>query len=287
MQKEQSTDHNSRDYLRISDAIQFIMRNLDKQPSLEELSQHINISPVHCHRLFTQWTGITPKNFLQFATLENAKHLLPVNNTLEVSNQSGLSSNSRLHDHFVNIEAITPGEFKSKGMGIIFYWGLARSLFGDVFLCWTEKGIHQLYFINKDELDNCLNQAKTTWLNAEFHNSPLEAQSLVEKIFRFDGKLTHKTKPLSLWVRGTNFQVNVWKALLNIPQGSLTYYGKIASQIHKPKACRAVGTAVGSNPVSFLIPCHRVIQQSGVIGNYRWGKKLKRVLLAMEQSPIG
>lgn len=266
---------------RISEAIDFLVQHEDKQPKLEDLSRHLGLSSSYLHKTFSEYVGISPKSFLQSLTLESAKQHLLQSSTLNTSIETGLSSSSRLHDHFVTLEAVTPGEFKSRGEGMQFLWGIVECLFGKVFLCWTNKGIHQLFFVDSaaaTELDNL----KKVWPKAEFIQNSAQATQLIESVFSFLQKKSSQT-PLSLWVKGTNFQVNVWRALLKIPPGSTVTYGQIANTVGNPKAQRAVGSAVGQNPISFIIPCHRVILKSGVIGNYRWGKVRKRMMLMVEE----
>lgn len=268
------------DYQRIAKAIEYISDHKGEQPSLDEIAAHLNLSPFHFQRLFSRWAGITPKRFLQSLTVEHAKELLEKSESiLSVSEEVGLSSSARLHDHFVSIEAVTPGEFKSKGAGLEIVYGVHESHFGDVFVASTERGICYLIFVDtRDHIDEAFGSLKSMYPNAKISEQSDQIAPVVNKLFAEK----HPKQKHRLLLSGTNFQINVWKALLRIPYGQLSTYGQIATAIGKPKACRAVGTAVGANPISFLIPCHRVIQSTGVIGNYRWGPTRKKALLAWE-----
>ncbi len=269
----------SHDYSRIEKAIAFLDSHSKQQPSLEQIAAHIHLSPHHFHRLFVDYSGLTPKQFLQLFTLKSAKTWLNQSSSLEVAAlESGLSGTSRLHDHFVTIEAITPGEYKTNGRGTTFFWGTAHCDLGSVFIVWTPKGIHQLAFLSEDENDirDSLTELTQQWPEATFTQNQSKANKFVGDIFSNPGK------PLRLWVQGSNFQINIWRALLQIPKGSIVSYGTIAEKIGKPSASRAVGNAVGSNPIAYLIPCHRVIQKSGILGGYRWNPSRKKLLLSRE-----
>jgi len=230
-----------------------------------------------------RWAGVTPKRYLQTITVEHAKKLLhkqkPV---LDVSLSLGLSSSSRLHEHFVNLEAVTPGEYKTKGVGLHIDYAVHDTPFGRTFIAVTKYGICKLSFI-KDSYEEELTDLTCKWENAILNHSEQLTKPVIEAIFNIDKR---KNYPLSILVSGTNFQVNVWKALLELPSASLSSYGDIAHKIGKPKASRAVGTAIGQNPIAFLIPCHRVIQQSGKLGGYRWGEVRKHAIHAWEIANI-
>lgn len=265
------------DYERIADAIDYITSNVNQQPSLDDVAAHLNLSPYHFQRLFTRWAGVSPKRFLQTLTVKYAKDLLDNSvSVLDVSNEIGLSSSARLHDHFIHLEAITPGEYKKRGEGITINYGVHQTKFGNTFIAVTERGICQLSFIDDDE-SMYVNELQQSWDSAKLKKSKNLTKPYINLIFSNDNE-----KEYSLYVKGTNFQINVWKALLKIPYGSLTTYGQLARNIGNPKASRAVGTAVGANPVSLLIPCHRVIRSTGVIGEYRWGSTRKRSILSLE-----
>ncbi len=268
------------DYERIAQAIEYISSNVNEQPSLNDVAEQLKLSPRHFQRLFTRWAGVSPKRFLQTLTVNHAKTLLQESQSiLETSNELGLSSSARLHDHFVNIEAVTPEEYKSSGEDLNIHYGVHETLFGKAFLAITERGICQLSFMDDDNDVSLLSELKKKWTSAKIRESKEHTKLVINSIFTKE-----KQQALSVHVQGTNFQINVWKALLKIPQGTLTTYGQLANLINNPKASRAVGTAVGANPVAYLIPCHRVIRSSGVIGEYRWGSTRKRSILSWEAS---
>lgn len=270
--------NNQSDYQRVSELIEYISASSHKQPTLEDLSRIVQLSPFHLQKMFKRWTGISPKQFLKLATLKNAKaFLLQSQNLLEASDNSGLSSSSRLYDHFVTIEAITPGEFKSGGRGLHFYYGEGASPFGAMFIAWTERGIHQLTF--EDTQPSSIQTLKNSWPHASFHENKTQAKKIIGDLF---SRPLSSPQKLTLLPAGTNFQMTVWRALLSIPHGSCISYGELAKFLGKPKAARAVGHAVGANPIALLIPCHRVLQASGCIGGYRWGKSRKKIILTNE-----
>ena len=267
------------DYNRIAEAIEYIAANTHKQPSLEQIANKLQLSPYHFQRLFSQWAGISPKRFLQTLTVHHAKTLLDKSNSiLSVSNELGLSSTARLHDSFISLEAVTPGEYKAKGENITITYGMHDTVFGLALIAITDRGICHLSFIDKRS-KNAPALINTQWPAARLQQSNKKTKPVIDSLFKQNNTLT---KPLSLYVKGTNFQVSVWRALLKIPRGQLCSYGQLAKLLGKPKASRAVGTAIGANPVAFIIPCHRVILASGVIGNYRWGNIRKRAILSWE-----
>lgn len=277
----------SRDYQRIAALINYLVENPTENPSLETLAEQVHLSPFHLQKLFTRWAGITPKQFIQAVKLENAKSLLlDHQNILQAADSLGLTSSSRLYDCFVTLDAVTPGEFKSKGQGLDFHYGISESVFGDIFVAWTSRGIHSLQFIDNDKaaIDDLVKQLKLDWPLAQFKLEQEKAAKIVASLFVSRGKESaEKTQqPVSLWVKGTNFQVNVWRALLAIPEGKLTSYGELAKFLGKPRSAQAVGQAVGANPVALLIPCHRVIQQAGGVSGYRWGVARKLSILSAE-----
>jgi AraC family transcriptional regulator of adaptative response/methylated-DNA-[protein]-cysteine methyltransferase len=268
------------DYERIAQAISFINSRVDRQPTLNEIAAHVHLSPFHFQRLFSRWAGVTPKRFLQVLTLERAKQLLSESMPLlEVSDSVGLSSGSRLYDHFIQLEAVTPGEYKTGGIGLTIEYGVHGTPFGNVFIAITPKGVCKLAFLQDDEIDEHLAELCKTWPYAEMHAN---RQSTLEVIDAMFGGEIRSNRPLSLHVSGTNFQASVWKALLAIPPGTVASYAQVAAAIGHPNAARAVGLAVGANPVAFLIPCHRVIRQSGKIGGYHWGETRKHAIHAWE-----
>ncbi len=273
------------DYDRIAQAISFITDRVNSQPTLDEIAEHIHLSPFHFQRLFCRWAGVTPKRFLQTLTLERAKQLLSESKSLlEVSDSLGLSSGSRLYDHFVHLEAVTPGEFKTGGLGLQIEYGKHDTPFGKVFIAITPRGICSLTFLEHDQIDECLAGLYKKWPRAEMHENHDSTRVVIEAMF---GKTIRLDRPLSLHVSGTNFQTSVWKALLEIPPGTVASYSQVATSIGHPHSARAVGLAVGANPVAFLIPCHRVIQQSGKRGGYRWGETRKHALHAWEAARYG
>lgn len=265
-------------YKLIEQAIQYIEVNVRSHPSLEEIAAAVGLSEFHFQRLFTHWTGISPKRFMQFLTRENAKKLLNESaSLLDTTNQVGLSSLGRLHDLFVNTEAVTPGEFKSSGAGLTIHYGVHHSPFGKCLIAATERGICSLSFVDGSE-GKAIDKLVSDWNQAAMVEDYKATAPLVTRIFSNTGA----GQPLKLHLRGTNFQIKVWEALLNIPSGAATTYEHIATQIGKPKAIRAVGTAVGHNPIAYLIPCHRVIRKSGEFGNYLYGSARKKFILAKE-----
>jgi AraC family transcriptional regulator, regulatory protein of adaptative response / methylated-DNA-[protein]-cysteine methyltransferase len=267
------------DYERIAQAIDYITSHVKEQPSLDDVAKHLNLSPYHFQRLFTRWAGVSPKRFLQTLTVNHAKSLLKESQSImETSNELGLSSSARLHDHFINIEAVTPGEYKSKGESLKIYYAVHDSPFGHAFIAVTERGICQLSFMEDENDALHISELEKKWSLATLQESKKITEPYINSIFSKE----NKQQSLSVYVQGTNFQINVWRALLKIPKGKLTTYGQIASLIDNPKASRAVGSSVGANPIAFLIPCHRVIRASGVIGEYRWGSIRKRSMLSWE-----
>ena len=271
----------SEDYLRIEQAIQYLDKHYKDQPGLEELAASIGLSEFHFQRIFTRWAGVSPKRFLQFLTKEGAKDLLHRSeNLLDTTHQIGLSSLGRLHDLFVTTEAVTPGEYKSHGAGVTIRYGLHPTPFGKCLIGVTEHGVCHLSFIQTSE-GNAVDALVNDWKEAEMIEDHKATAPLVKPIFDLSQR---GNDPLRLHLRGTNFQLKVWEALLNIPVGAVTTYEGIASMIGSPSAMRAVGTAVGHNPIAVLIPCHRVIRKVGEFGNYRYGAPRKMALLARESA---
>ena len=229
--------------------------------------------------MFTRWAGISPKRFLQFLTREHAKALLAHSgNLLEATYAAGLSGPGRLHDLFVQTEAVTPGEYKSKGAGVDIAYGFHPTPFGECLLALTGRGICFLAFVENDR-SIALEQLRATWPNAQLSKSPYRTAPVVEQIFS-----TGPAAPISVHLRGTNFQIKVWEALLRLPPGELTTYQALAEQVHSPGAARAVGNAVAQNPLAYLIPCHRVLQKAGNFGNYRYGSSRKKAILGWEMA---
>jgi AraC family transcriptional regulator of adaptative response/methylated-DNA-[protein]-cysteine methyltransferase len=274
----ESTIELSEHYTLIERAIQFIEANVRSQPELDEIAAAVGMSEYHFQRLFTRWTGISPKRFMQFLTKEQAKELLARSeNLLDTTHQVGLSSLGRLHDLFVTTEAVTPGEYKSAGEGLTIRYGIHATPFGKSLIATTERGICHLGFVESSE-GRAIDELVASWEHASMKEDYTSTAQLITGIF----SNPEPASPLKLHLRGTNFQIKVWEALLKIPGGALTTYEHIATQIGKPDALRAVGTAVGHNPIAYLIPCHRVIRKSGEYGNYRYGSARKKAILAKE-----
>jgi len=269
------------DYDRIAKAIEFIRDNFKHQPSLEALAAEVNLSPFHFQRLFTEWAGVSPKKFIHYLSLNYAKSLLREEQStlLDVTHEIGLSSSSRLHDLFINIESMTPGEFKHGGKSLDIKYCFAESPFGQIIIASTSRGICHISF--QDDSKQALIELKKIFPEASYHQESDKLQKNVLLVFQKDWTYLNEIK---LHLFSTPFQLKVWESLLKISQGKLTTYGNIAEKIGKPKAARAVGTAIGSNPVAFLIPCHRVIQSTGNIGDYRWGTTRKSAMIAWEAS---
>jgi AraC family transcriptional regulator of adaptative response/methylated-DNA-[protein]-cysteine methyltransferase len=272
------------DYQKIAKAIEFIQRHQKQQPTLKEIAAEVHLSPFHFQRVFSRWAGVTPKRFLQVLTLQQAKQLLnEKNSTLHTANELGLSSSSRVYDHFVQLEAVTPSEYKQAGKGLNINYGYHETIYGTVFIAVTARGICKLSFVNNTEDISALNELNQEWPQASIIKDQNKTKNVITAIF---DHTSSPNKPISLWVKGTNFQINVWRALLNINTGQLASYSQLATQINKPTAARAVGTAIGGNPIALVIPCHRVIQQSGELGGYRWGETRKHAILSRELSRI-
>ncbi len=269
------------DYERIEKAIKFLEANFSSQPGLKEVADYIGLSEFHFQRLFSRWVGISPKRFLQYLTKEYAKTLLESRiNLLDVTYESGLTSPSRLHDLFVTCEAVTPGEYKAKGQGVSITYGFHPSPFGPCLLAITERGICGLYFVKNGDHRDVLAEFKGYWQNANLTEDPSSTAHLIPQIF--DPARSGRQNPLHLILKGTNFQIKVWEALTKIPFGAVVSYEDVAVQVGIPGATRAVGTAVGHNPISYIIPCHRVIRKNAEFGNYGSGPARKKAILGWE-----
>lgn len=250
--------------------------------SLNALAEQMNMSPAHFQRLFTQWVGVSPKRYQQYLALGQAKDLLANRfTTLETAHELGLSGSGRLHDLFLRWEAMSPGEFAQKGRGLTIYWGWFDSPFGLALVMGTEKGICGIGFAGEAGEEATMEDLVSRWPNADFVEDPMMLRPWVLAAFGADGQITEKTP---LFLIGAPFQIKVWEALLKIPSGHVTTYSEIAQTIGKPRAVRAVGTAVGRNPISYLIPCHRALRKSGGLGGYHWGLPVKRAILAWESA---
>ena len=267
------------DYNRIAKAIGFLRDNFRNQPALDDIAAHVGVSPFHFQRMFTEWAGVSPKKFGQYLSLEYAKSMLRTDgaSVLDTALETGLSGTGRLHDLFVGIEAMTPGEYKNGGAGLVMDYGFVQSPFGEMLAASTAKGICHMAFVQ----DRASGIAA---LAAQFPAARLRAKTTVQHLAVQEvfGKKRDDLPSVKLHLRGTDFQLKVWEALLHIPQGHLATYGDLAQRIGKPTASRAVGTAIGANPVAYLIPCHRVIQGSGHIGGYMWGPDRKAAIIGWE-----
>ncbi|GGF45965.1 methylated-DNA--[protein]-cysteine S-methyltransferase [Echinicola rosea] len=266
-------------YKRVEEALKYLQNNFQRQPTLDEVADTAHLSPHHFQRLFSEWAGVSPKKFLQYISIGHAKKILssPSSNILEAAMATGLSGTGRLHDLFVNIEGMTPGEFKNGGENLQISYTFSTTPFGAILVAATPKGICHMSFV--DDRSHALKHLKAQFPKAQFsaQNSPHHQKAL--HIFQKDWQQLDGVK---LHLKGSDFQLKVWECLLKIPHGNLSTYGHIAQYIQKPNAARAVGTAIGSNPVAFLIPCHRVIQASGVIGGYMWGPLRKKAIIGWE-----
>jgi AraC family transcriptional regulator of adaptative response/methylated-DNA-[protein]-cysteine methyltransferase len=268
-------------YNRIAAAIAYITQNFKDQPNLDVVAAKVNLSPFHFQRLFTEWAGTSPKKFLQYISVVHAKQLLKESQTtlFATAHQTGLSGTSRLHDLFVNIEGMTPAEYKNGAKNLIINYNFIESPFGDIIVASTQKGICHMAFYTNEE--NAFLELKNHYPNAQFLQITDSLQQAALLIFNQKGSQLPQIK---LHLKGTDFQLKVWETLLKIPMGQLATYGAIAQQIEKPNASRAVGTAIGKNPVAFLIPCHRVIQATGALGGYMWGTTRKTAIIGWESA---
>ncbi len=274
---------NQLNYNRIAQAINYILENFKSQPSLDDIARELNLSPFHFQRLFTEWAGTSPKNFLQYISLEYAKKQLKDSqkSLFITSENTGLSSTGRLHDLFVKIEGMTPGEYKNGGQNLSINYTFEDTHFGKILITSTIKGICHLMFVEDEEAS--LEYLKSKYPNAMYYNQTDEHQQNALLFFNNEEK---DFAQIRLHLKGTNFQLKVWESLLKIPEGRLSTYGTISRHIQQPTSARAVGTAIGSNPVAFLIPCHRVIQSSGLLGGYMWGNTRKTALIGWEAARI-
>ena len=271
------------DYARVERAIRWIEATFPERPTLAEVARHAGLSEFHFQRVFRRWAGLSPKQFLQVLTIEHAKQrLADSRSVLDAAFDVGLSGPSRLHDLFVTIEAMTPGEFKSAGAGLTIRTGVHDSPFGDAVIAITDRGVCGLAFAEPGGARAALDDLATAWPGAARRDDAAATRPYARAIFGGDARRGGAALPLH--VRGTNFQVKVWEALLRVPSGCLTTYSDLASRIGEPSAARAVGAAVGANPVSFVIPCHRVIRSSGVLADYRWGTARKKAMAVWESA---
>lgn len=273
------TTQNQIHYNRIAEAIEYIKDNFKQQPNLDEVAEQVHLSPFHFQRLFSEWAGTTPKKFLQYISVEHAKKMLQEQQAtlFDTAYETGLSSTSRLHDLFVKVEGMTPAEYKNGGRNLHINYSFAESPFGNLIVASTEKGVCYMAF--EDDEEKALKNLIAKFPNAIFQRKLDLLQQNALFIFQNDWS---KLGEVKLHLKGTDFQLKVWESLLKIPMGQLSTYGNIAEKIGNPNASRAVGTAIGSNPVAFLIPCHRVIQSTGTFGGYMWGNTRKTAIIGWE-----
>ena len=272
-------------YDRIADAIEFYKSNFREQPSLEDVAGHVHLSPFHFQRMFKEWAGVTPKQFLQYLTLEHAKEILkrePGATLFDAAFETGLSGTGRLHDLFIKIEGMTPGEYKNGGEELRIRYSYAESPFGLLLVGSTHKGICYLAFVDEGRAA-ALRLLKEAFPNAQYEQAGDAMQEQALSIFSRDWS---QPRDIKLHLKGTPFQIKVWETLLRVPMGDLTTYSELAGAVDHPRAVRAVGTAVGHNPVAFLIPCHRVIRSDGQIGEYHWGNTRKNALIGWEATRL-
>ncbi len=269
-----------RHFEKIADAITYMVESHQQQPELSDLARHVGMSPHHFQRIFSDWAGVSPKKFLKAVTLQSVKERLRASETvLDAAFDVGLSGPGRLHDLFVSIDAVTPGEFKNRGAGMTFRYGYHPSPFGDCLLVLSERGLTGLSFVTANRSD-ALAEQMMGWEQAEWIEAPMETEPVAVSAFRTGERL-------DLLLRGSPFRVKVWDALLRIPEGSVLSYGDLASRIGRPGAARAVASAVAKNLIGYVIPCHRVIRESGALSDYRWGSHRKRAILGAEALPQG
>lgn len=278
------TNEDHINYQRIEEAIHYLVENFQRQPELDEVAENVHLSPFHFQKIFTTWAGISPKRFLQYLTVDFLKEKLKSSkNIIEAAASAGLSSQSRVYDLFTTLEAVTPQEYKLSGAGIRIEYGFHETPFGMCLIGVTERGICWLSFLNTDEDPRHeLDQMKQHWHNSVFHQNQELTLVFVDQIFRHQSN----SKKLNVLVKGTNFQVKVWEALLKIPMGDVTTYQGIANLLQNPKAMQAVGSAVGANHIAYLIPCHRVIRKDGILGEYRWSATRKKGMIGWEMAKI-
>lgn len=273
------------DYERIEAAIHYLETNVTEQPDLKEVAAHVGLSEYHFQRLFSRWAGVSPKRFLQYLTVQHAKQLLEESHSLlDTTYETGLSSPGRLHDLFVTLEAMTPGEYKQQGAGLTIKYGFHASPFGEFMLAVTERGVCSMLFVQENKRQMALHDLVKAWPKAMLQEDTAVTHPIASRIFQ-PGTLKQQVPP-KLLVKGTNFQVKVWQALLQVKAGTAVSYTTLAHLMGSPKAVRAAGTAIGKNPIAYLIPCHRVIRSVGSFGNYRWGTTRKKAMLGWEAAQL-
>ena len=271
------------DFARIAEAIAYIRQDFKQQPGLEAIAEKVGLSPAHFQRMFTRWAGVSPKKFLQYTTIEYAKRMLKEGRSslFDAAYESGLSGTGRLHDLFITIEGMTPGEYKNGGENLSINYSFADTPFGEIIVAATPKGLCYMAFADGEQ--EAFDALRAIYPKAGYHQKRDEIQ---QKALSFFSRDWSEPDGLKCQVRGTDFQLKVWETLLKIPRGQLTTDGDIAARINNPKASRAVGSAVGDNPVSFLIPCHRVIRSSGELGGYHWGVVRKTAIIGWEAAKL-
>lgn len=270
-------------FARVAEAIEYLSENFKQQPDLKKVAQKIHLSPYHFQRLFSEWAGLSPKKFIQFLTIDYAKNLLKQHGTtlLDTAFESGLSGTGRLHDLFIKIEGMTPGEYKNGGADLSIRYSFSPSPFGNIIVASTSKGICHLTFAEDEH--RAFWELQKQFPNARFKPGVDPSHQHALNVFTVDWSRMDEVK---LHLKATEFQLKTWEALLNIPFGGLSTYNQIAQKINNSKASRAVGTAIGQNPIAFLIPCHRVIQSSGSFGKYHWGATRKSAMIGWEAAKI-
>lgn len=271
----------SRDYQRVARAIRYISEHAGEQPSLAQIAGQMHLSPAHAQRVFSRWAGVSPKQFLQFLTVQQAKRALGESESLLGSaHRAGLSGSGRLHDHFVTLESMSPQEYRGGGEGLQLGYGVADTPFGSALAVQTRRGgLCHFSFLDEAPVEAVLDQLRGQWPSAVWHEDAGLAQELLDPLFRASGEAV----PITLRLQATNFRLRVWQALLRVPEGSICSYQQLAAMAGKPAAVRAVASAVAANPVAWLIPCHRVIRASGAFGNYRWSTERKQAMLVWER----
>jgi AraC family transcriptional regulator of adaptative response/methylated-DNA-[protein]-cysteine methyltransferase len=278
---EQLTTGNARDHDRVARAIRYLDQHRLEQPSLEEVAGAMGLSAFHAQRLFTRWAGLSPKRFLGLLTVEHAKELLRgTESVMGAAYEVGLSGPSRLHDLFLTFEAMTPGEYKAEGASLTLRWGVHETPFGPALLVASERGLVRLVFLAGQPLEEALAEARADWPSSRFVEDAAATRPYAEATF---GERRGQA-PVRLLLKGTPFQIQVWRALMRVPEGTTVTYGELAAGLGKPGAARAVGSACGVNRLGVLIPCHRVIRDTGALGGYRWGPERKQALLAWESA---
>jgi len=268
----------NRQYKLVSETIKWVAEHQSAQPDLQRLSSEMGVSPHHLQRTFQTWAGVSPKQFLKSLTRNAAlDRLKKGSSVLDASHEAGLSGPGRLHDLLISTDALTPGEIRKHGESVQLDYGFGETLFGQALVAWTSRGVNFLGFCEENGAESSLAALQKQWAKAQFMENPAAAQRWLNRIFSGSDD-----QPIPLWLRGSPFQLKVWEALLEIPEGTHSTYGQLAARIGQPGATRAVGTAIGNNPVAWIIPCHRVIRQAGEMGGYRWGGFTKRAMIGYE-----